>query len=262
MRVSQAQGTAVSVTQAALAVVGAIIGSSLFTILGFYIFTRYRRGKRKDQTAQALRREISYPKQETLVTTNSMVMRDDYPRDIKAPISPQRPETARTMGSNGMGYAVSTFSDGTPNFSRSTTFVNNGIPQMGMQREGSITRRPVAPSPRKQTFSLFPPAPRSRDGPPTGPLPPTPTTARDPASASAPAPPAPTTTAVAVDAAPTNEKLYRVDEEDGELVEGSKDWLRRTQTVSPFGDLADTPTDEKDPNWPFARPNSPPPAAK
>ncbi|EQB48207.1 hypothetical protein CGLO_12581 [Colletotrichum gloeosporioides Cg-14] len=45
LRVSQAQGAAVSVTQAALAVVGAIIGSSLLTILGFYIWTRYRRGK-------------------------------------------------------------------------------------------------------------------------------------------------------------------------------------------------------------------------
>ncbi|KAJ3949853.1 uncharacterized protein N0V96_000986 [Colletotrichum fioriniae] len=106
LRVSQAQGAAVSVTQAALAVVGAIIGSSLLTILGFYIFTRYRRNKRKDQTARELRREISYPKQNTLMTTNALAMNNGYPQDVKRPISPTRPETARTTGSSGgMGYA-------------------------------------------------------------------------------------------------------------------------------------------------------------
>ncbi|KAF6810862.1 hypothetical protein CSOJ01_06077 [Colletotrichum sojae] len=249
LRVSQAQGAAVSVTQAALAVVGAIIGSSLFTILGFYIFTRYRRGKRKDAAAGRLRREISYPKQDTLMTTNVLAGGNGYPPDIKRPMSPTRPDTARTTGSGGMGYAVSDFGDGAPNFSRSTTFVSSTAPppQMGMgpstmQREPSVTRRPVPPSPRKQSFSLFPPTPRSRDGPPTTALPATPAPPREPPPSFQPQQQAPL----------TSEKLSKVDEES-EFGEGSKNWLRRTQTVSPFGDLADSPTGEKDPNWPFAR---------
>ncbi|KAK1625777.1 hypothetical protein BDP81DRAFT_452730 [Colletotrichum phormii] len=272
LRVSQAQGAAVSVTQAALAVVGAIIGSSLLTILGFYIFTRYRRNKRKDQTARELRRDISYPKQNTLMTTNALAMNNGYPQDVKRPISPTRPETARTTGSSGgMGYAVSDFGDGQPNFSRQTTFVSSTAPQMGMgtiQREQSVSRRPVPPSPKKPPYSLFPP--RSRDGPPATALPATPGPARDrekerpppltvgpgtgppPVSVQAQAPPPPA----------NNEKLDRVDEEGDEFGEGTKNWLRRTQTVSPFGDLADTPTGEKDPNWPFARSGSPPPPAR
>ncbi|KAF6834690.1 hypothetical protein CPLU01_04784 [Colletotrichum plurivorum] len=253
LRISQAQGAAVSVTQAALAVVGAIIGSSLFTILGFYIFTRYRRGKRKDAAAGRLRREISYPKQDTLMTTNVLAGGNGYPPDIKRPISPTRPDTARTTGSGGMGYAVSDFGDGAPNFSRSTTIVSSTAPppQMGMgpstmQREPSVTRRPVPPSPRKQSFSLFPPTPRSRDGPPNTALPATPAPPREP-------PPSFQPQQQKEQQAPlTSEKLSKVDEES-EFGEGSKNWLRQTQTVSPFGDLADSPTGEKDPNWPFAR---------
>ncbi|KAI8166509.1 hypothetical protein K4K50_008449 [Colletotrichum sp. SAR 10_71] len=149
LRVSQAQGAAVSVTQAALAVVGAIIGSSLLTILGFYIWTRYRRGKRKEAKERELRREISYPKQNTLMTTNALAANNGYPPDLK----------------------------------------------------------PTNTNPFAST---------------------------------------------------NNEKLSKVDEE-GELVEGSKGWLRRTQTVSPFGDLVDSPTGEKGSDWPFRRSDSPPP---
>ncbi|KZL76868.1 hypothetical protein CT0861_12251, partial [Colletotrichum tofieldiae] len=263
LRVQQAQGAAVSVTQAALAVVGAIIGSSLLTILGFYIFTRYRRNKRKDHAAQGVRRDISYPKQNSLVTTNGLVTSNGYPQDVKRSMSPTRPETARTTASGGMGYAMSDFGDGAPNFSRTTTFVSSTAPQMGgmgaVQREPSVTRRPIPPSPRKPpAFTLFPP--RSRDGPPgsSGTLPSTPAPMRDrglSVSSSASAAEPMTTTA------PANEKLDRVEEETDEFGEGSKNWLRRTQTVSPFGDLADSPTGEKDPNWPFTRSNSPPPPA-
>ncbi|KAK1545173.1 hypothetical protein CPAR01_02675 [Colletotrichum paranaense] len=271
LRVSQAQGAAVSVTQAALAVVGAIIGSSLLTILGFYIFTRYRRNKRKDQTARELRREISYPKQNTLMTTNALAINNGYPQDVKRPISPTRPETARTTGSSGgMGYAVSDFGDGQPNFSRQTTFVSSTAPQMGMgtiQREQSVSRRPVPPSPKKPPYSLFPP--RSRDGTPATSLPATPAPARD-REKEAPPPltinpgtgPPPASVQAQAQGPANNEKLDRVDEESDEFGEGTKNWLRRTQTVSPFGDLADTPTREKDPNWPFARSNSPPPPTR
>ena len=58
----QAQGAAVSVTQAALAIVGAIIGSSLLTIVGFTLVLRYRRVKRRKSRLEASSRDnISYP---------------------------------------------------------------------------------------------------------------------------------------------------------------------------------------------------------
>ncbi|GKT52640.1 uncharacterized protein ColSpa_12821 [Colletotrichum spaethianum] len=248
LQVQQAQGAAVSVTQAALAVVGAIIGSSLLTILAFYLFTRYRRNKRKEQTGRGLRREISLPKQDSLVVTNGLNASNGYPQDVKHPISPTRPDTALTTASGVMGYAMSDFGGGAPNFSRATTFVSNTPPQTSgtgtLQREPSVTRKPipVPPSPRKSpAFTLFPP--KSRDPPPgIGGLPSNPAPSRERSSsvyssasaAAAVAPPA--TTALA------NEKLDRVDEETDEFGEGSKNWLRRTQTVSPFGDLADSPT--------------------
>ena len=61
-QVQQAQGAAVSVTQAALAIVGAIIGSSLLTIVGFTLVLRYRRIKRRKSRLEASSRDnISYP---------------------------------------------------------------------------------------------------------------------------------------------------------------------------------------------------------
>ncbi|KAF4918315.1 hypothetical protein CGCVW01_v009006 [Colletotrichum viniferum] len=271
LRVSQAQGAAVSVTQAALAVVGAIVGSSLLTILGFCIWTRHRRGKRKEAKERELRREISYPKQNTLMTTNALAANNGYPPDLKRSISPTRPDTARTTGSGGMGYAVSDFGDGAPNFSRTTTFVSQSAPQMQtIQREPSVSRKPVVPpSPRKQPpYSLFPP--KSRDGPPNTALPPTPAPARNseqqqeqpPGTGGSQGPPPPFASATNTNpfASTNNEKLSKVDEEgEGELVEGSKGWLRWTQTVSPFGDLVDSPTGEKGSDWPFRRSDSPPP---
>ncbi|OBR06860.1 hypothetical protein CH63R_10980 [Colletotrichum higginsianum IMI 349063] len=285
IRIQQAQGTAVSVTQAALAVVGAIIGSSLLTILGFYLFTRYRRNKRRDQAATAAARgfgrEISYPRQDTLVTTNGLALLNGYSQDVKRSMSPTRPETARTTASGKMGYALSNFGDGAPNFSRMTTFVGSttapppppttssssssaasfktggmGAPPGSM----SVTRRPVPASPMKPpALSLFPP--RSRDGSPPGSggtLPPTPAPARDREPSVVSISPS-TSHGVPVN----NDKLGTVDEEEtDEFGEGSKNWLRRTQTVSPFGHLADSPTEEKDPGWPFMRSASPPPPAR
>ncbi|KAK2043373.1 hypothetical protein LZ31DRAFT_632050 [Colletotrichum somersetense] len=256
-RVQQAQGTAVSVTQAALAIVGAIIGSSLLTILCFYLLIRYRRNKRRAKKARGLGRENSYPAQDSPSATGSLVMDAGYPQDVKRPISPTRPETARTTGSSGMGYAVSNFGDGSLNFSRTTTFISSTAPQMGgmeLQREPSVTRKPIPQSLKKPAaFNLFPSTPKE-GSPGFGGLPSNPASMRDrgwsvSSSASTAAPPlAPT--------GPANEKLDRVDEEMDEFGEGSKRWLRRTRTVSPFGDLAEEgPTKGNGANWPFTRPS-------
>jgi len=55
-QVQQAQGTAVSISQAAAAIVGAIVGSSLLSVLIFYLCLRYKRSKRR---AASHRRNMS-----------------------------------------------------------------------------------------------------------------------------------------------------------------------------------------------------------
>ncbi|KAK1596534.1 uncharacterized protein LY79DRAFT_601032 [Colletotrichum navitas] len=259
-RVQQAQGTAVSVTQAAVAIVGAIIGSSLLTVLCFYLFTRYRRNRRKDQTARSYRRENSYPAQDSPVATKGLAMDAGYPQDVKRPMSPARPETALTTGSGGTGYAVSNFGDGALNFSRTTTFIGSTAPQTGgtgvLSREPSVTRKPIPPPLKKPAaFNLFPSTPKEGSFGVSG-LPSNPASMRDrgwSVSSSA-------STAVPTQAptGPANEKLDRVDEETDEFGEGGKRWLRRTRTVSPFGDLVESPNKKKGANWPFTGPGSPP----
>ncbi|KAK2016398.1 hypothetical protein LZ32DRAFT_99195 [Colletotrichum eremochloae] len=265
-RVQQAQGAAVSVTQAALAVVGAVVGSSLLTILCFYLFTRYRRNKRNEKAARGFGRQIGYPAQDSPMTTRGLVMDAGYPQDVKRPMSPARPETALTTGPGVTGYAVSNFGDGALNFSRRTTFASSTGPQMGgagmLQREPSVTRKPVpASSPKKPaTFTLFPAPSKDGGSPGLGGLPSNPAQMRErgwsvSSSASTAAPTvAPTGLA--------NEKLGRVDEEMDEFGDASKNWLRRTRTVSPFGDLAGSPPEEKGANWPFTGSSSPPPNAR
>ncbi len=65
-QVEQAQGAAVSVTQAALAVVGTFIGSSLLTIAVFYLFLRLRENRRRRSRAV-----ISYPRKDSLESESS-----------------------------------------------------------------------------------------------------------------------------------------------------------------------------------------------
>ncbi|KAK2056112.1 hypothetical protein LY76DRAFT_164386 [Colletotrichum caudatum] len=253
-RVQQAQGTAVSVTQAALAIVGAIVGSSLLTILCFYLLIRYRRNKRRARTARGLGRENNYPAQDSPVATRGLAMDAGYPQDVKRPVSPTRPETARTTGSGGMGYAFTSFGDGSLNFSRTTTVISSTAPQTGgmeLKKEPSVTRKPIPQSLKKPAaFNLFPSTPKE-GSPGFGGLPSNPASMRDrgwSVSSSAAPPLAPT--------GPANEKLDRVDEEMDEFGEGSKKWLRGTRTVSPFGDLAEEgPAKENGANWPFTRPS-------
>ncbi|EFQ31110.1 hypothetical protein CGRA01v4_01943 [Colletotrichum graminicola] len=258
-RVQQAQGTAVSVTQAAVIIVGAIIGSSLLTILCFYLFTRYRRSKRKDHTARGSRRGNSYPAQDSPMAARGLVMDTGYPQDVKRPMSPARPETALTTGPGGMGYAVTNFGDSALNFSRTTTFMGSTAPQTGgigvLSREPSVTRKPIPPPLKKPAaFNLFPSTPKEGSFG-VGGLPSNPSSMRDrgwsvSSSASTAVPTlAPT--------GPANEKLDRVDEETDDFGEGGRRWLRRTRTVSPFGDLAESPTKGKGANWPFTGPGSP-----
>lgn len=80
-----------SVTQAALAIVGAIIGSSALSVLTFYLIIRYRRQRSQEREAE-FRREISYPKTEAAMSDSSSV----YQADATNPRTPP------------VGYATST----------------------------------------------------------------------------------------------------------------------------------------------------------
>ncbi|KAL8365145.1 hypothetical protein RB595_004115 [Gaeumannomyces hyphopodioides] len=62
-QVSQAQGAAVSVTQAALAVVGTFIASSLLSIAVFYLILRCRNKNRGGKKVGGVKRKISAPTQ-------------------------------------------------------------------------------------------------------------------------------------------------------------------------------------------------------
>ncbi|KAB5586182.1 hypothetical protein GE09DRAFT_56491 [Coniochaeta sp. 2T2.1] len=114
-RVLEAQGAAVSVTQAALAIVGAIIGSSLITIFAFVMVLRYKRRRRyRRSLAAAARREgggsISYPGPQG--SSNDMAGsygKSSYPVDIKPPeptIQPQRVGFAKAIGANRASFRL------------------------------------------------------------------------------------------------------------------------------------------------------------
>ncbi len=92
-QVMRAQGTAVSVTQAALAIVGTFVGSSLLTIAAFYLILRYR-SKQRRRTRLLAARGIGYPQQlrgggddfDDASATGDY----GYPIDLKEPPRPRR----------------------------------------------------------------------------------------------------------------------------------------------------------------------------
>ncbi|QBZ53802.1 hypothetical protein PoMZ_09492 [Pyricularia oryzae] len=115
-QISQAQGAAVSVTQAALAVVGTFIGSSLISILVFYLILRYRRNRMaKDEKK---RPPISYPHSfrkeasglgAAYGSTDNLVSRggynnNGYPNDVKEP--PYKPAGAAAGSRENAGYPL------------------------------------------------------------------------------------------------------------------------------------------------------------
>jgi len=97
-QVNQAQGAAVSVTQAALAVVGTFIGSSLLTIVSFYLVLRLRQNRRRRRSQYP---DISYPrKPSTDERYGSRLSFGDngYPIDRKAPLTSPLPVATRNSG--------------------------------------------------------------------------------------------------------------------------------------------------------------------
>ncbi|KAH8907307.1 hypothetical protein BR93DRAFT_928181 [Coniochaeta sp. PMI_546] len=114
-RVLQAQGAAVSVTQAALAIVGAIIGSSLLTIAAFVMVLRYKRRRRVRRSLAAGRGgdSIGYP---GLQGSSSGIgggyeKGGSYAVDIKEPepaVQTQRVGFATAIGANRASFHLRT----------------------------------------------------------------------------------------------------------------------------------------------------------
>lgn len=108
-QISQAQGAAVSITQATLAVVGTFIGSSILSILAFYLILRYRRKRMgKDEKK---RPEISYPHSfrkeasglgAAYDSTDILVSRDGY-NDNGFPVETKEQPYKSGVGGGGAG---------------------------------------------------------------------------------------------------------------------------------------------------------------
>ena len=111
-RILQAQGAAVSVTQAALAIVGAIIGSSLLTIAAFVMVLRYKR-RRRDRRSLRAARGIGYPGLQGSSTGlgGGGYEKGSYAVDIKEPepaVQTQRVGFASTIGANRASFHLKT----------------------------------------------------------------------------------------------------------------------------------------------------------
>jgi len=111
-RILQAQGAAVSVTQAALAIVGAIIGSSLLTIAAFVLVLRYKRRRRDRRSLRAAARGIGYPGlQGSSTGLGDGYEKDSYAVDIKEPepaVQTQRVGFASAIGANRASFHLKT----------------------------------------------------------------------------------------------------------------------------------------------------------
>lgn len=134
-QISQAQGAAVSVTQAALAVVGTFIGSSLITVLAFYLILRYRRnrmekdGKKRPpiSSPHSFRKEASglgaaYGSTDNLVDRGGY-NNNGYPNDVKE--QPYKPAGDDFGGRDKVGYPVQRSSS---TYDDPVTINNNNAP--------------------------------------------------------------------------------------------------------------------------------------
>ncbi|CAK7233819.1 hypothetical protein SCUCBS95973_008725 [Sporothrix curviconia] len=177
-QVQQAQGTAVSVTQAALAIVGAFVGSSLLTILAFYLVLRYKTNRKRRRTRLiATRGEIGYPK-----AANNDDSDDDnggkygYPIDLKDPprksvggggqeASFEKPEAAYLRGSGGSPNLNRGASDSNAGFGFSAFGSGSGSSIMGAAGDAPAGRKDSIPMNGRSSFSLFPKTPPTAEQP-------------------------------------------------------------------------------------------------
>ncbi|KAK3344165.1 hypothetical protein B0T25DRAFT_573124 [Lasiosphaeria hispida] len=183
-QVQQAQGAALSVTQTALAVVGGIIGSSLLTVVAFFLILRYRRSRQRRRSAHmrgaSRAANISYPElkgsssnaasggrvggyRASDVESNYSTDDSGYRVDIKEPLpvavqgSLSRSGTVNGRGTPGVGYALSYYGPGQPGAVNNNTSGGNGMGGVTMST-GSNNKAGgfrLGDAPRGK-FTLFP----------------------------------------------------------------------------------------------------------
>jgi hypothetical protein len=115
----------VSVTQAALAVVGAIIGSSLLTIVAFALVLRYRRTKLRqaEVAASTTRSNIGYP---ALMGSSNAGSGVGYEPSAYETSYGMPPKTAMTMNSNGFPMDIK---EPLPVLNRTNTVMSGANPR-------------------------------------------------------------------------------------------------------------------------------------
>ncbi|OIW27166.1 hypothetical protein CONLIGDRAFT_645463 [Coniochaeta ligniaria NRRL 30616] len=142
-RVLQAQGAAVSVTQAALAIVGAIIGSSLLTVAAFVFVLRYKRRRRVRRSLAVGRSRggdsIGYP---GLQGSSTGVGGGDYEKgsygvDIKEP-EPTAVQTQRVGFATAIGANRASFHLKTPPKGKYSVFPKSREASAGQQQQGDV----------------------------------------------------------------------------------------------------------------------------
>ncbi|CAK7222071.1 hypothetical protein SBRCBS47491_004745 [Sporothrix bragantina] len=172
-QVQQAQGTAVSVTQAALAIVGAFVGSSLLTILAFYLVLRYKTNRKRRRTRLiATRGDIGYPK--VVDSDDDNGGKYGYPIDLKDPprksvgggggtgeeTSFEKPEAAYLRGTGGPPNLNKGSTDSNAGFGFAAFGSGSGSSMMTMGAAGAPAgRKDSVPINGRSSFSLFPKTP-------------------------------------------------------------------------------------------------------
>ncbi|CAK7203048.1 hypothetical protein SEUCBS139899_005777 [Sporothrix eucalyptigena] len=171
-QVQQAQGTAVSVTQAALAIVGAFVGSSLLTILAFYLVLRYKTNRKRRRTRLiATRGDIGYPKQLNDDNDSDNGGAYGYPIDLKDPprrsigggggdeASFEKPEAAYMRGSGGPPNLNKVQGEGGAGFGFAAFGSGSGSSMMAGGAGEVAGRKDSVPVNGRSSFSLFPKTP-------------------------------------------------------------------------------------------------------
>ncbi|KAK3946423.1 hypothetical protein QBC46DRAFT_348998 [Diplogelasinospora grovesii] len=191
-QVQQAQGAAVSVTQAALAIVGGIIGSSLLTIAAFVCVLRYKKNRQEKRRTRLLAERgdmgVSYPAPNlnnekglsgagggrvqsygsSVYDNNNNSNYGGYQGDIKQPLPAAQQQLGRSDsasstasstrglvgGGGGIGVALGGYGQGSRGVG--TTTVISATNRNGSTGKPGGFQLQDPPPPRAGKFSLFP----------------------------------------------------------------------------------------------------------
>lgn len=168
--VLRAQGTAVSITQAAAAIVGTFIGSSLLTVFLVYIILRYRRKKRRDRDNYG---DYGGDRPGTRGSYNSMA--DGGARDLK-----ERPSAMLSPSTTRVGGLTRTNTLASAQNNKNTTNNNNNwevisqpptadpLPKLGVVRrptgEALSTNYATSKAAERKPLKLAEPPPARKKG--------------------------------------------------------------------------------------------------